>query len=104
MTMMQEVTVLVFIFTQACRFSVCQDFDAIIKNPLNTQRDLQLQYISQLDLFSHFPCDVLKDDLDGFFYQYFKPNTVIIKNSALSDYIVVIMSVRGEKLSYVYSE
>lgn len=50
-----------------------------------------------MELFRHFPCDVLVENSQDFFYQYFKPNVVILTNSVESDYLVIIRSVSPQE-------
>ncbi|XP_067941996.1 uncharacterized protein [Watersipora subatra] len=69
-----------------------EDFDKIIRNPLAKQRTGHVEYIKEMELFKYFPCEVLVDDSQDFFYQYFKPNTLILSDSVDSDYLVVVIS------------
>ncbi|XP_013417170.1 uncharacterized protein LOC106178505 isoform X2 [Lingula anatina] len=68
------------------------DFDVIIKKPLEMQREQHINYCRQHDLFKHFPCDKFKDNVNQFFYQYFKKDTVVVKNSKQSPFIVIVKS------------
>ena len=72
---------------------ISQDFDKIIRNPLENQRDGHVDYVKEMELFRHFPCDVLVEDSQDFFYQYFKPDDMILTNSNQSDYLVIVLSV-----------
>ena len=65
----------------------------IIRAPLQVQRETHLDYVKRMELFRHFPCGVLVENSQDFFYQYFKPNVVILTSSAESDYLVVVRSV-----------
>ncbi|XP_052673107.1 cyclic nucleotide-binding domain-containing protein 2-like isoform X2 [Crassostrea angulata] len=76
-----------------CEFLVVmkEDFDVIIKEPLRKQKEQHVEFCKSLMLFKDFPCDrAFHHNTNQFFYQYFKPDDVIVKDSRESKYIIVV--------------
>ncbi|XP_061188105.1 cyclic nucleotide-binding domain-containing protein 2-like [Saccostrea echinata] len=76
-----------------CEFLVVlkEDFDVIIKEPLRKQREQNVEFCKSLMLFKDFPCDkAFQHNTSQFFYQYFKPDDVIVRDSLESKYIIVV--------------
>ncbi|XP_048778121.2 uncharacterized protein LOC125667329 isoform X2 [Ostrea edulis] len=76
-----------------CEFLVVlkEDFDVIIKEPLRTQKEQHVEFCKSLMLFKDFPCDkAFQHNPSQFFYQFFKPDDVIVKDSRESKYIIVV--------------
>uniref|UniRef100_K1QSE2 Uncharacterized protein n=1 Tax=Magallana gigas TaxID=29159 RepID=K1QSE2_MAGGI len=76
-----------------CEFLVVmkEDFDVIIKEPLRQQKEQHVEFCKSLMLFKDFPCDkAFHHNTNQFFYQYFKPDDVIVKDSRESKYIIVV--------------
>ncbi|XP_052078813.1 uncharacterized protein LOC127716609 [Mytilus californianus] len=77
-----------------CEFLVVQkhDFDDVIKAPLLREKENHIEFCKSLPFLKDFPCDIFRQSPKEFFFQYFKEDDIIIRNSVLSKYIVIVKS------------
>ncbi|XP_019647468.1 PREDICTED: uncharacterized protein LOC109487824 [Branchiostoma belcheri] len=76
-----------------------EDFNTIIREPLEKQREEHVQYVRDLPLFEDWPVELLRTVNHQFMYQYYKKGNVVVKNWKENNYLVIVKSVYREDKS-----
>ncbi|XP_070553053.1 uncharacterized protein [Ptychodera flava] len=79
-----------------------EDFNRIIRQPLEQKRDNFIDFCKSLDLFRNWPIDKLRENRQGFTYQYFMKDAVIVENSKDSNSIVIVKTGKCKVVSKIY--
>ncbi|KAI8495453.1 hypothetical protein Bbelb_269080 [Branchiostoma belcheri] len=81
-----------------------EDFNTIIREPLEKQREEHVQYVRDLPLFEDWPVELLRTVNHQFMYQYYKKGNVVVKNWKENNYLVIVKSGSCRVVSEVKEE
>ncbi|XP_077984512.1 uncharacterized protein LOC144439121 isoform X2 [Glandiceps talaboti] len=71
---------------------LAEDFNRIIREPLEKKREDHIEFCKTLDIFRSWPVDKLRENSQAFTYQYFIKDAVMVKNAKESNNIIIIKS------------
>eukprot|EP00058_Branchiostoma_floridae_P015474 XP_002600962.1 hypothetical protein BRAFLDRAFT_79160 [Branchiostoma floridae] len=76
-----------------------EDFNTIIREPLEKQREEHIQYVRDLPLFEDWPVELLRNVNHQFMYQFYRKGNVVVRNWKENNYLVIVKSVYREDKS-----
>nr|XP_006819701.1 PREDICTED: cyclic nucleotide-binding domain-containing protein 2-like [Saccoglossus kowalevskii] len=79
-----------------------EDFNRIIRVPLERKREDHIDFCKRLDMFRNWPVEKLRENRQGFIYQYFKQDSVIVEDTRTANYIIIVKAGRCKVVAKIH--